>query len=156
VASEAALEAGAGHCARCWRAAGIRHLVVGLRGDLGAGKTTWVRALLRSLGHAGRVPSPTYTLLEHYELEGLTVVHVDLYRLAGPEELEHLGLRDWLGLADMWLFAEWPDRGGRWIEACDLLIELEIVGEGGRWITFRGQNARGGQAIEVLSDEDSK
>ena len=58
-------------------------LVVGLRGELGAGKTTWVRALLRGLGYAGRVPSPTYTLLEHYPVGRLTVVHLDLYRLSG-------------------------------------------------------------------------
>lgn len=154
LATEAALQAAAAICAQRWRSAGIRTLVAGLRGDLGAGKTTWVRALLRSMGYEGRVPSPTYTLLEHYELDDLTVVHLDLYRLASADELEHLGLRDWLAMPDVWLFAEWPERGGRWIETCDLLVELEIGADGTRIMTLIAQNANGEQAMDALSEAE--
>lgn len=152
--SEAALQAAAGCCARRWRAADIRRLTAGLSGELGAGKTTWVRALLRSLGYQGRVPSPTYTLLEHYELDDLTVVHLDLYRLAAPDELDFLGLRDWLALSTIWLFAEWPERGGAWAERCDLLIGLEIVAGGGRVMTLTAQNATGQGVMDTLSEAD--
>src|SRR5690606_14279734 len=77
--SEEALASAAGETARRWAEAGLMPLVVALRGDLGTGKTTWVRAMLRGLGYRARVPSPTYTLVEHYVLPdaGLTVVHLD-------------------------------------------------------------------------------
>ena len=92
--SEAGLHGARGaRCARALRAARAWPLVLGLRGDLGSGKTTWVRAMLRGLGYRGRVPSPTYTLLEQYACGDLAVVHLDLYRLRGDDELENLGLR---------------------------------------------------------------
>ena len=94
--SEPTLNGLAGEFARTLAAARAWPLVIGLRGDLGSGKTTWVRAMLRGLGYAGRVPSPTYTLLEQYTCGELSVVHLDLYRLRSGEELENLGLRDWL------------------------------------------------------------
>ena len=92
--SEQAFTELAAEFARALRVARVWPLVVGLRGDLGSGKTTWVRAMLRGLGYAGRVPSPTYTLLEQYACGGLSLVHLDLYRLRGQDELENLGLRD--------------------------------------------------------------
>ena len=99
--SEGALCAAAAAAATGWRDSGVSPLLVGLNGDLGVGKTTWVRAMLGGLGHTGRVPSPTFTLLEHYEIGSLTVVHLDLYRLAAASEFEYLGLRDWLSLPEV-------------------------------------------------------
>ncbi len=153
---EAAVTRFAGDCGRAWRAAGVDRFVAGLSGDLGAGKTTWVRALLRGLGHDGRVPSPTYTLLERYEFDGLTVVHLDLYRLAAPDELEYLGLRDWLGAARTWILAEWPERGGRWAETLDLRIGFAIAGSEGRELTLTPQTAAGRRAIDALEPPDFK
>jgi len=85
------------------------HLVIALEGELGTGKTSWVRALLRSLGWSGPVRSPTYTLVEPYELDGRRFLHMDLYRLADPGELEYLGIRDQDAPGTVWL-VEWPER----------------------------------------------
>ena len=108
-ASEQALTQAAAEAAICWRDSGISPLIVGFSGDLGVGKTTWVRSMLVGLGHRGRVPSPTFTLLEHYEIGSLTVVHLDLYRLSAASELEFLGIRDWMALPHVWLLTEWPE-----------------------------------------------
>lgn len=102
-----------------------------LRGDLGAGKTTLVRGLLRALGHQGTVRSPTYTLLEPYEFPGFTVLHFDLYRVADPDELEYLGVREQSGEGSLWL-VEWPDRGAGWLPAPDLVATLVPDGDGRR------------------------
>jgi len=98
-------------------------LVVFLHGDLGAGKTTLVRALVQALGHPGRVKSPTYGLLEHYALEKLDVLHLDLYRIGDPGELDYLGVGDLLGPRTV-LLVEWPERGREALPAPDLEIEL--------------------------------
>jgi tRNA threonylcarbamoyladenosine biosynthesis protein TsaE len=100
--------------------------VVHLRGDLGAGKTTCVRGLLRALGATGAVRSPTYTLLETYPLATLTCVHVDLYRVQQPNEVDELGLRDLLDPQHL-LLIEWPDKGGAAVPAADLVLELEYA-----------------------------
>lgn len=105
--------------------------VVYLYGDLGAGKTTLVRGTLRALGYEGAVRSPTYTLLERYELGGKVIVHFDLYRLADPEELHALGLRELLEEAAM-LFFEWPERGEGLLPPATLTLRFDLEGEGRR------------------------
>jgi tRNA threonylcarbamoyladenosine biosynthesis protein TsaE len=107
--------------------------VVYLQGDLGTGKTTLARGILRGLGHQGAARSPTYTLIESYEPGGRRVHHLDLYRLADPEELEYLGLRDLLAEPALWLI-EWPDRGAGVLPPPDLVIGIEYHPEGRRLI----------------------
>lgn len=106
-----------------------RPVVIGLVGDLGAGKTSLVRGLLRALGVTGSIRSPTYTLSESYEVAGLTVVHLDLYRLASPDELEQLGLRDELVPGHV-LLVEWPERGEGALPPMDLIVELHFAPAG--------------------------
>lgn len=113
--------------------------LVFLEGDLGAGKTTLVRGLLRGLGHRGPVRSPTYTLVESYELPAARVHHLDLYRIADPEELEYLGIRDLLDGASL-VLVEWPERGAGVLPAPDLSVQIEHRGEG-RLLLFRAAPA---------------
>ena len=136
--------------ARALVAAGAWPLVIGLRGDLGSGKTTWVRAMLRGLGYLGRVPSPTYTLLEQYACGELSVVHLDLYRLRGAEELENLGLRDWLEEPQRWIAVEWPERAPELAERCDLTLEFVIPASGGRRMTATAQTRLGIEALKAV------
>jgi tRNA threonylcarbamoyladenosine biosynthesis protein TsaE len=102
--------------------------VLFLAGQLGAGKTTLARGLLQSLGAAGAVRSPTYTLVELYALAGVTAVHADLYRLRAPHELEDLGLRDWAQPGYLWLI-EWPERGTGYLPAPDLEVSFNVQPE---------------------------
>jgi len=140
----------AGEAGRRLAAAKRWPLLIGLRGDLGAGKTTFVRALLRGLGYQARVPSPTYTLLEHYAVGELVVVHLDLYRLASEAELENLGLRDWLETPATWVLIEWPDRAPELARRCDLLLTLEETEPGARRLTLKAGSDAG---IAALRDQ---
>lgn len=110
-----------------------------LKGELGAGKTTLSRGILRALGHDGPVPSPTFTLVQHYEIAGLELAHFDLYRLADRDEISELGFED--ALRDGVVLVEWPDILGDGIPADRLEVWLEDAGTGrmarltgfGRW-----------------------
>jgi tRNA threonylcarbamoyladenosine biosynthesis protein TsaE len=104
-------------------------ITVFLQGELGTGKTTLARALLRELGVAGTVRSPTYTLIEKYELADWQVLHLDLYRLRDATELEHLGLRDELRAAVMVLI-EWPERAPLGLPSPDLRVVLSAAEAG--------------------------
>lgn len=105
--------------------------LVFLHGDLGAGKTTLVRGILRGLGHAGSVKSPTYTLLEPYELPSCLVYHFDFYRIAEREELDFIGL-DELVESDALKLVEWPERAGDRLPAADVVVRMHVEGEGRR------------------------
>jgi tRNA threonylcarbamoyladenosine biosynthesis protein TsaE len=107
-------------------------LVVYLEGPLGAGKTTLARGLLRELGVTGAIRSPTYTLLEPYDIGGRALIHLDLYRLRGADELEPLGLRDY-GPDSCWWLVEWPERGAPRLPPADLSVELSLDPRGRRY-----------------------
>jgi tRNA threonylcarbamoyladenosine biosynthesis protein TsaE len=115
--------------------------IVLLQGELGSGKSTLARAMIRKAGHAGSVPSPTYTLVEPYTLDEVTIYHLDLYRIADASELEFLG---WSDLDDGLRLIEWPERVPGLSKTSDLCVDLSYAGD--------GRHAR----ISALSDRGSK
>ena len=115
--------------------------VVYLTGDLGAGKTTLTRGFLRALGVTGAVRSPTYTLVEIYEMSALTALHLDLYRLRDAGELDNLGVREWARGGYLWLI-EWPERGVDRLPGADLVITL-TAGDSGHDIEVGAATASG-------------
>ncbi|GMQ97314.1 MAG: tRNA (adenosine(37)-N6)-threonylcarbamoyltransferase complex ATPase subunit type 1 TsaE [Gammaproteobacteria bacterium] len=137
------------------RAAGTRlanHLrerswVIYLKGQLGAGKTTFARGLLAGLGHTGKVKSPSFTLLEPYTLEHWDVFHLDLYRLVDPEEVAFLGLRDLSAGQHSIVLVEWPEHGQGWLPAADLLVTL-IPQDEGRMLHIQAESALGREALK--------
>ena len=125
--------------------------VIYLHGDLGAGKTTFTRGVVQGFGHTGKVKSPTYTLVEPYELERANVYHFDLYRLGDPEELEYMGIRDYFS-ADAICVVEWPEKGGEFIPVPDLDITLSYVGNE-RKIVINSASERGIAIVEKLNNQ---
>lgn len=118
-----------------------RGLIIFLEGNLGMGKTTLSRGVIRGLGHSGAVKSPTYTLVEPYEELQPPAYHFDLYRLADPEELEYMGIRDYLNGQSLCLI-EWPERGAGVLPEPDLEIRLEAK-EGGRSVLLGARTEAG-------------
>jgi tRNA threonylcarbamoyladenosine biosynthesis protein TsaE len=126
----------------------VHPLHIYFQGEIGAGKTTLIRALLQALGVSGTIGSPTYTLVEHYQTNRYPVYHFDLYRLKDAEELEYLGWRD-LFASDALCLVEWPEQGQGLLPMPDITCLLDFK-EAGRVIQFTGKSKSGAQMIERL------
>jgi tRNA threonylcarbamoyladenosine biosynthesis protein TsaE len=139
-ATQAFAQALAGHVA-------ITDALIELRGDLGAGKTTFVRHLLAALGVQGRIKSPTYAVVEPYTLEngmnsGLNIWHFDFYRFNDPQEWEDAGFRDIFSSAGLKL-VEWPDKAAEYLPQADLVLAIEVVENDTRQVTLTAQTSVG-------------
>lgn len=119
-----------------------------LEGELGAGKSTFARALIRALGHSGPVPSPTYTLVEPYRVSAGSIYHIDLYRIVAEDELRYLG---WNELDDGMRLVEWPDRAPGLSAAADLRLTLAYE-QDGRTANFEGLSENGRQLLASLAE----
>ena len=123
--------------------------VIYLSGVLGAGKTTLTRGFVRGMGHQGNVKSPTYTLVEPYELAKWRIFHFDLYRLSEPEELEYMGIRDYFN-DDCCCFIEWPEKGAGLLAKADLIINIAYQGEQ-RVINLHAKSTYGEKVLMALA-----
>jgi tRNA threonylcarbamoyladenosine biosynthesis protein TsaE len=126
----------------------LERCVIFLQGDLGAGKTTLVRGFLRGLGHTGAVKSPTYTLVEPYEVAGRQIFHFDLYRLKDPQELVYMGIRDYFAEAAVCLI-EWPERAAQQLPEADLTCYIRSLASGRR-LTITASTAQGQRMLTQL------
>lgn len=126
--------------------AGKKGLIVYLSGELGAGKTTLVRGFLRAMNYTGIVKSPTYTLVEPYELNETKIYHFDFYRLSSAQELEFMGIRDFFQ-QDAICLIEWPEKASDGLPPCDLKIIIDIVNDS-RLITIEAYSDRGKDVLE--------
>lgn len=123
-------------------------LTIYLHGDLGAGKTTFVRGLLHGLGHAGKVKSPTYTLVEPYVISRFNIYHFDLYRFVDPEEWDAAGFRDYFNSQSLCL-VEWPEKAGDLIPQADMDVTLTIEKDG-RMLNIRANSEQAHQCLAAL------
>lgn len=123
-------------------------LVIWLRGDLGAGKTTLTRGLLRALGHRGSVKSPTYTLVEPYTLSSFSLYHFDFYRFTSPEEFLDAGLEEYFG-SDSVCLVEWADKASPYVPEPDLELLLSVAGSG-RTVASRAHGPRGAACLSSI------
>ncbi len=128
----------------------VQHAFIELRGELGAGKTTLVRHLLRALGVLGRVKSPTYAVMEPYELPGLNIWHFDFYRFADPREWEDAGFRDIFASPGLKL-AEWPDKAAGCLPQADLVLQLGVLDDDARSVTATAQTDTGSALLLALA-----
>ena len=126
-----------------------QQLVIFLNGDLGMGKTTLCRGILRAFGHKGPVKSPTYTLVEPYNFDSSIVYHFDLYRLGDPEELEYMGIRDYFDEDNTLCLLEWPEKGGRFLPKADIAINITLT-PGGRIVELVGYSKAGDKLVKQL------
>jgi tRNA threonylcarbamoyladenosine biosynthesis protein TsaE len=134
------------------RHASLRSAFIALRGDLGAGKTTFVRHLLRALGVAGRIKSPTYAVVEPHEAgDGLVVHHFDFYRFGDPREWEDAGFRD-IFAADGLKLAEWPDQAAGHLPAADLAIRIDTLADDTRAVTLEANTPRGIDLLDAAAN----
>jgi tRNA threonylcarbamoyladenosine biosynthesis protein TsaE len=152
----------AGQCASIFSTAALDGGLIFLEGDLGAGKTTFSRGLMRGFDYLGPVKSPTYTLVETYDVitsqetvkgsvtkAPLTVCHFDLYRVADPEELEFMGMRDYLEGAHLCLM-EWADKGLGFLPIADLVLSIADIKDG-RQLTWQAGTDKGQAWCEQLN-----
>jgi tRNA threonylcarbamoyladenosine biosynthesis protein TsaE len=144
---ETATQAFAQHLASC---PALRNAFIALHGDLGAGKTTLVRHLLHALGVQGRIKSPTYAVVEPYELPGLALWHFDFYRFADPQEWEEAGFRDIFASPGLKL-AEWPEKVASILPVADLDIRLTTLDDGARQVVITGNTITGAALVQVVS-----
>lgn len=133
------------------RSVGAGALVIGIEGELGAGKTTLVSGILAGVGVPGAIRSPTYTLIEPYEAAGLQLYHIDLYRLSGAREVEALGIRDLLDARAV-LLIEWPSRAAGALPTEDLSVSIEYQGAGAqlRLLRAQAQSSTGDKLLEQI------
>ncbi len=128
-------------------------LVIYLSGNLGAGKTTLVRSMLRKLGYLGKVKSPTYTLVEPYTISRLNLYHFDFYRFVDPHEWEDAGFRDYFN-PDAICIVEWPEMAGDLLPIADIHIRIEIQ-ESGRSVDIAAGTEKGRQCLKQLQENIS-
>ena len=132
----------------------LHNAFIELRGDLGVGKTTFARHLLRAIGVQGRIKSPTYAMVEPYELPDLHVWHFDFYRFSDPREWEDAGFRDIFASPGLKL-AEWPEKAAGFIPRADLIIDLEALSDESRQVTLSAQTAVGLALLQAVSPDPS-
>ncbi len=130
------------------------HGVIALHGNLGSGKTTLCRGLIRALGHSGAVKSPTFTIVEPYDLPAGRVLHYDLYRLSDPEEVEYLGMRDFLDGRTLTLI-EWPEKATGFLPPADLELFLDVL-PSGRRISWQALTPHGALLAKALASPNKK